>query len=140
MRWIFGSAAAALAMAVAAPASAQIAVEANGARSEGQWGGEFGVGYTILSAGGFSVTPGAGIFIYDDEDDGYDNGTGTKIYGRLEAAYTLPVSGLSVGAGARLIGDDVRPYATASTPLLPFVRLKGNLGPKYLAAGLAARF
>lgn len=154
------AAAATLLTLAATPASAQIALEANAAKSEGQWGGEFGVGYSVISIGGFRITPGGGVFVFDRDTTGYAieadrcrvietgeavgdsrcDGTGTKLYGRVEATYTLPLAGVTIGTGGRLFSGKLRPYGTVAVPLLPLVNLKGNAGPKYVAAGLQARF
>src|SRR3546814_16909371 len=124
----FGAVALAAAIALqCVPAMANgIMVEANGARAHGRWGGELGLGYT-LSAGGFSLRPIVGAFIYqgdndryyeDDlsndktrcrdstngqfaKDDLYDN-TAVKAYGKLEVHYSItPVA--AHGGGARVI-------------------------------------
>ena len=91
------------------------------------------------------------MFIYDRDNDGYsleaggdllcrDRDTGqnvdenlcderaTKIYGRVEATFTLPLAGASIGTGARLTSGSLRPYGTAAVPLLPMLNLKGNVG------------
>lgn len=164
MKKVLSAAAAVFLFAGAAPAAAQVALEANAAKSEGQWGAELGAGYSVLAIDNFRITPGVGLFIYDREDErfvldrtGADpvcrnvstaqpvdedrcDGTGTKIYGRVEATYTVPLAGLTLGTGARLIGDNLRPYGTVAVPLLPVLQLKGNIGPKYYAAGVSARF
>lgn len=143
----------------AAPAAAQVTAEANVARAEGDWGGELAVGVPVISDGGFSITPGAGVFFHHRDHPGYVNqdsqcfskssgdrvsdgkcdNSGTKIFGKVEAMYRLPTA-LGFGIGARLIGDDVRAYGTVSMPLLPRIDVKGNFGDHYLAAGLQARF
>lgn len=149
--------AAAMGIACAAPASAQIGVEANGARADGRWGGELGIGYSIGLAG-FKLTPSVGALIYAEDNGRYytdSNGgsercrdsrngqyadndrcdnTKAKPYGRVEATYSIPLFA-TVGAGVRL-GSDVRPYGTIGLPLLPKLKIKGNAGPKYFAAGL----
>ena len=120
--------AAALLPAALLPAAAQaegLGAEADYARADGRWGTEIGAGYR-LGLAGFSLTPGAGLFLADGD---------TKLYGRVEAAYTIPLSA-TIGAGARFSGDDTRPYATLAMPLLPKLRVKGNVGPGYYAAGL----
>src|SRR3546814_5054728 len=68
----FGAVALAAAIALqCVPAMANgIMVEANGARAHGRWGGELGLGYT-LSAGGFSLRPIVGAFIYQGDNDRY---------------------------------------------------------------------
>jgi opacity protein-like surface antigen len=145
------------ACAVVMPASAQLVLEANGARAEGEWGGELGAGYSF-GAAGFRLTPAAGVFLYQGDNDRYyeDNNGGNprcrdsrdgqyardskcdnkavKPYGRVEATYSIPLTA-TVGAGVR-ISDDVRPYGTVAFPLAPTLSLKGNAGPHYFALGL----
>jgi hypothetical protein len=116
------------AAAFAAPQAALaqgLGAEINYGRADGHWGTEIGAGYAFDMAG-FSLTPGGGVYLRDGD---------TKLYGRVEAAYTIPLSA-RIGAGARISGDDVRPYATVAMPLLPKVRAKANVGPKYYAVGL----
>ncbi len=142
----------------AVPASAQVTAEANVAKWRGQWGGEIGVGYPILQDGGFKFTPAVGAFLYDKDhprftsddgvcyrraddvavDDKHCDGTGLKAYARVEATYSLPM--VTLGVGARAMGDSVRAYGTAAMPVLPRVDAKLNVGDGYLAAGLQARF
>jgi len=153
--WLFCGLAAAL--AGAAPASAQIVLEANGARADGHWGGELGVGYGF-GAAGFRLTPMVGVLVYNGDDDRYDqtssagntfcrdrrtgqftsdsrcDGTAVTAYGRVEATYAIPLIA-TVGAGVR-VGSDLRPYGTVAVPLLPTISLKGNAGPHYFALGL----
>jgi len=118
--------AAALAAALPATAHAEgLGAEANYARADGHWGTELGAGYAMGIAG-FSLTPGAGVYIRDGD---------TKLYGRVEAAYTIPLS-MTIGAGVRFSGDNPRPYATLAMPLIPKLRAKANVGPKYYAVGL----
>jgi hypothetical protein len=164
MRLVFAAIAAAGLAAAATPAHAGIALEANAARANGQWGLEAGAGYSVLAIDGFRITPGVGVFVSDKSDDRFGlvdsggaeqcreiatgqpadedlcDGTGTRIYGRVEATYSIPLAGLTVGTGARIDGQAVRPYGTVSVPLLPMFHLKGNVGHKYYSAGLAARF
>lgn len=102
-----------------------LGVEANYGRANGHWGAELGAGYA-LDLAGFSLTPGAGVYIRDG---------GTRLYGRIEATYSVPAS-LTFGAGVRISGDSPRPYATVALPLLPKVQVKGNAGPKYVAVGM----
>jgi len=102
-----------------------LGAEANYGRADGHWGAEIGAGYAFGLAG-FSLTPGAGVYVRDGD---------TKLYGRVEAAYTIPLSA-TIGAGVRFSGDNTRPYATLAMPLLPKVRAKANVGPKYYAVGL----
>ncbi|HWJ70915.1 MAG TPA: hypothetical protein VNS79_12815 [Sphingobium sp.] len=117
----------AMALGLAAmPAQAEgLGAEGNYGRANGSWGAELGAGYA-LGLAGFSLTPGAGLFFRDGD---------TSVYGRVELAYQLPAS-FRIGAGVRFSGDDPRPYATIAMPLLPTVAVKGNLGPKYISAGL----
>lgn len=160
-------AAVALASAAAlqcAPALANgLTLEANGARAHGHWGAELGAGYT-LSAGGFSLRPIVGAFIYRGDndryyDDTFSNGqtrcrdsetgqfakdskcdnTAVKAYGKIEATYSIPLVA-EIGGGARFSSDKVRPYGTVAVPLAPRISLKGNAGPKYYALGLKAGF
>lgn len=163
MKRLFAAVVAAVTCAsVTAPAQAQIGVEANGARADGEWGGELGVGYALSLAPGFRITPAAGVLVYAGDNDRYytdNNGgnercrdgrtgryaktslcdnTAVKPYGRLEATYSIPLS-FTIGAGVR-VGDDVRPYGTAAVPLGPKLQLKGNAGPHYFAAGLRLGF
>lgn len=163
MKMIIAALAAASLCAVSAPASAKVTLEANGGRSEGTWGGELGIGYSILSLGGFSITPSVGAFIYRGNNDRYymdNNGgnprcrdstngqyastmlcdnTAAKAYGRIEATYSPPTA-FTFGVGARYMSDHVRPYGTVAFPLAPKIIIKANAGPKYYAAGLSARF
>lgn len=144
---------------LATPALAKVDAEANVARSHGQWGGELGVGMPVIQDGGLSVTPLVGLFVYDrdhpnyykndgtcfarsDNDsvgDSHCDGTGTKIYAKVEAMYHLPAS-VGLGVGARWMGSHVRAYGTVSMPVLPRIEVKGNLGDHYLAAGVTAHF
>ena len=124
-------AAAALALGVGATAAQAegLGIEGNYGRANGSWGAELGAGYSF-GAAGFSLTPGAGVFLRDG---------GSELYGRLEAAYQIPLS-LRIGAGVRLSDEEARPYVTAAMPILPKVALKGNAGPKYVAVGLTLGF
>lgn len=116
--------AAALAFAPAAHAEG-IGAELNYGRADGHWGTEIGAGYA-MDIGGFSLTPGGGVYLRDGD---------TKLYGRVEASYSLPASA-TIGAGVRFSSDNVRPYATLAMPLIPKLRAKANIGPKYYALGL----
>lgn len=119
---------AAMAVATALPTTAHaegLGAEANYGRADGRWGTELGAGYRLGMAG-FSLTPGAGVYLADGD---------AKLYGRVEAAYTIPLSA-TIGAGVRFSGDNTRPYATLAMPLLPKLKVKANVGPKYYAAGL----
>ena len=110
------------AAAFAAPHAAfaeGLGAEINYGRADGHWGTEIGAGYAVEMAG-FSLTPGGGVYLRDGD---------TRLYGRVEAAYTIPLSA-TIGAGARVSGDDVRPYATVAMPLIPKLRAKANIGPK----------
>jgi hypothetical protein len=102
-----------------------LGAEINYGRADGHWGTEIGAGYA-MGIGGFSLTPGGGVYLRDGD---------TKLYGRIEAAYTLPLSA-TIGAGVRFSGDNTRPYATLAMPLIPKLRAKANVGPKYYAVGL----
>jgi len=99
--------------------------QADYGRADGHWGTELGAGYS-LGFGGFSLTPGGGVFLH--------NG-GTRAFGRVEASYSLPASA-TLGIGVRVSSANTRPYATVALPLLPKVAIKGNAGPKYYALGL----
>lgn len=115
---------------LATPALAEgIGAEAGYGRANGHWGTELGAGYAI-GYGGFSLTPGAGLYLRDGD---------TAVYGRIEAAYQLPAS-LRIGAGVRISGDDPRVYGTVAMPLFPKVALKGNAGPKYVSIGLTVGY
>lgn len=100
-------------------------VEGGYSRADGHWGTELGAGYAFGVAG-FKLTPSGGVFLRDG---------GTRLYGRVEASYTLPAS-LTLGAGVRVSGDHVRPYGTVAMPIIPMLKLKGNVGPKYYGVGL----
>jgi opacity protein-like surface antigen len=152
----------ALVCAIPGAAQAQIVLEANGAYVTDEWGGELGAGYKIDLLPGFDLTLGGGGFFHEGDNERYfldDNGgnercrdsangqyaessrcnnTDIDLYGRAEATYTIPFSA-SIGAGVR-VGRDVTPYGTASFPLLPSLRVKGNAGPDYYAIGLRASF
>lgn len=161
----FGAVALAAALAVqCAPAFANgIMLEANGARAHERWGGELGVGYAF-SAGGFSLRPIVGAFIYQGDNDRYEedtfsngqtrcrdttNGqfadkekcdnTAVKAYGKVEATYSIPMVA-EFGGGARFSSDKVRPYGTVAVPLAPRISIRGNAGPKYYALGLKVGF
>ena len=113
-----------LAMTPAAHAEG-LGAEVNYGRANGHWGTEIGAGYA-LDVAGFSLTPGAGVYLRDGE---------AKLYGRVEATYSLPAFA-TIGAGIRFSGDNSRPYATIAMPIVPKLRVKGNVGPKYYAVGL----
>ena len=117
--------AAAVLVAAASPAAAQIAVEGNGARVDGRWGGEVGVGYGF-GAAGFRLTPIVGGLIADG---------GTRVYGKVEATYSVPLIA-TLGVGVRASEDDTTPYGTVALPIAPLLSLKGNVGDGYYALGL----
>ncbi len=113
-----------LAFAPAAHAEG-LGAEANYGRADGHWGTEIGAGYAMGIAG-FRLTPGAGVYLRDGD---------TRLYGRVEATYSIPLS-VTLGAGARVSSDEIRPYATLAMPLLPKLAVKGNAGPHYYTVGL----
>ncbi|WP_298396194.1 hypothetical protein [Sphingobium sp.] len=116
------------ALSAIAPATAYaegLGGEINYGRADGHWGTEIGAGYALDMAG-FSLTPGGGVYLRDGD---------TKLYGRVEAAYHIPLSA-TIGAGVRFSGDNTRPYATLAMPIIPKLRAKANVGPKYYAVGL----
>lgn len=147
--------------ALPSAASAQIAIEGNGARAQGRWGAELGVGYN-LGVGPFTLRPIVGALIHSGDNDGFfeddfDNGqtrcrdssngqfarddlcnnTALKPYGKVEATFTVPLVA-EFGAGARVSSDRMRLYGTAAVNLLPKIKLKGNIGDRYVAIGLMA--
>ena len=113
-----------LALAPAAHAEG-LGAELNYGRANGHWGTEIGAGYA-MDVAGFSLTPGAGVYLRDGD---------AKLYGRVEATYSLPAFA-TIGAGVRFSGDNSRPYAIIAMPVIPKLRVKGNVGPKYYAVGL----
>ena len=113
-----------LALAPAAHAEG-LGAELNYGRANGHWGTEIGAGYA-MDVAGFSLIPGAGVYLRDGD---------AKLYGRVEATYSLPAFA-TIGAGVRFSGDSSRPYATIAMPVIPKLRVKGNVGPKYYAVGL----
>lgn len=117
--------AAAMLFVAASPAAAQIAVEGNGARVDGRWGGEVGVGYGF-GAAGFRLTPIVGGLIADGD---------TRVYGKVEATYSVPLIA-TLGVGVRASEDDTTPYGTVALPIAPLLSLKGNVGDGYYALGL----
>lgn len=149
---------------VATPALAGgVSVEANGARSEGVWGAELGLGYQIDMAG-FSLRPLGGVLVYKGDNDRYyedtfNNGqtrcrdssngqfaddrlcddTALKPYAKLEATYTIAGS-LEFGGGGRYDGGSVRPYGLISLPVAPRLRLHGNIGKEFAAIGVRGSF
>lgn len=125
-RHILAAAALLGSLAIAPVAHAEgLGAEANYGRADGHWGTEIGAGYAVDVAG-FSLTPSAGVYLRDGD---------TKLYGRVEATYSLPAFA-TIGAGVRFSGDNTRPYATIAMPIVPKLRAKGNIGPKYYAVGL----
>lgn len=115
---------------LATPAQAEgLGAEAGYARANGAWGTELGAGYAIGIAG-FRLTPGAGVYLRDDE---------TAVFGRVEATFALPMTA-RVGLGVRISGEEPRPYATVAMPIFPKVALKGNAGPKYVSVGLTVGY
>jgi hypothetical protein len=164
MKKYFAAAAMAVALSAAPAAQANgLLLEGNVARAHSEWGGEVGVGYN-LSFGGFTLRPIAGAFIYQGDNDRYyedtfsngqsrcrDSETGqfakdskcddaaVKAYGKIEATYTIAGS-LELGGGARFSSEKVRPYGTFSFPVSPKLRIKGNAGDRYYAAGLRLDF
>ncbi len=125
MTWIIGGMVTMLLLTPAAADAEGLGAEVNYGRADGRWGTEIGAGYAMDIAG-FSLTPGAGVYLRDG---------GTKLYGRVEATYSVPAVG-RIGAGVRFSDDNTRPYATIAMPLVPMLRVKGNVGPKYYAVGL----
>ena len=145
--------------AAAAPAAAQVTAGASVARAEGDWGGELSAGVPVIQDGGFKLTPGGGVFFHHRGHPGYENvdsqcfnltsgdqvsdgkcdNSGTKVFGKVEATYSLPAS-LTFGAGVRFISGDLRAYGTVSMPVFPRFDVKANLGDHYLAAGIQAHF
>lgn len=121
------SVASALALVALTPAAQAegIGAELNYGRADGHWGTEIGAGYA-MGFGGFSLTPGGGAYLRDGD---------TKLYGRVEATYSLPASA-TIGAGIRFSGENTRPYATLAMPLIPKLRAKANVGPRYYTVGL----
>lgn len=155
-------ASAAATLFLAQPALAGVALEANGARADGRWGGELGIGYS-LGLDGFSFTPIVGGFVYQGDNDRFymdDNGgnprcrdslngqyaadsecdnTVVRAYGKVEATYSISL-GPELGGGVRVSKGNMAPYGTLAFPLAPMVKLKGNVGDGYYALGLRARF
>jgi hypothetical protein len=110
--------------------SAQVSLDAGFARAEGTSGAEFGAGYSVVSVGGFRITPGLGAFSANDD---------TKLFGRIEATYSIPAA-LTLGLGGRYRDGHFRTYGTLGVPLFAMVSLKANAGSKYYGLGLQARF
>ena len=154
------------AAAIMLPATAHadgLLIEGNGARAHSEWGGELGVGYNV-GAGGFTVRPIVGAFIYQGENDRYRsettrdgrdicrdlrngqfaddencNNTSVKAYAKVEATYTL-LGSAEIGGGTRFSSEQARLYGTVSFPLAPRIRVKANAGDRYYAVGLRADF
>jgi opacity protein-like surface antigen len=159
---VLASVGAIIALAASGPASAQVVIEANGARADSRWGGELGIGYSLPVLPRFKITPAVGALIYAEDNGRYyldENGgneacrdsqtgwysdrdlcdnTRAKAYGRVEATYDVPLFA-TVGIGAR-IGDEVKPYGTVAVPLAPKIQLKGNAGDGYYSLGLRLNF
>lgn len=137
--------------------------EALGARAQGEWGGELGIGYNA-QLGPIAIRPIGGIFVHQGDNDRYyddtfsngqsrcrDGQTGqfasdskcTNVavdwYAKAEVAYVAS-SGFEFGGGARFSSEKVRPYGTASFRLNPSLKLKGNGGPHYYSLGVAVGF
>jgi hypothetical protein len=148
--------------ATPAVAAGGLVLEANGARAQERWGGELGVGYGF-GAGGFKLRPMIGAFLYRGDNDRYytdtfSNGQSrcrdrtngqfaddancenidAEPYGRVEAVYAIPLVA-EVGAGVRISEEKARPYGTVAFSASK-LRIKANLGPKYVAAGLQLGF
>lgn len=149
-----------------APAAAQadgFGGEINVARADRRWGVEAGIGHDF-AAGPITVRPFAGVLLYDKDDPRYewepyadgrdqcfdtetgqptDKGhcatTALRGYGKLEAAYAIPM-GPEVGVGVRLSSYGMQPYAMAGTSLLPKLRADISAGAHYVALGLRAGF
>src|SRR5690606_30472225 len=129
-------AAAAAVLLTAAPAAAQVALEANVAKSEGDWGAELGAGVSVISVGGVRITPGGGVVLADRDDDRYfldssatpagcrDTETGnivsdkrcdpdsTRLYPRAEATFDVPLAGISARTGAPVMSGNWHAYGT----------------------------
>ena len=114
---------------VAAAHANSVQLEADGARSYGQWGAELGAGYR-WQLGMFDLTPGAGGFIANGD---------SRAFARLEAGVSIPLVA-RVAIGARYIGSEVNPYGSVGLPLLPKISIKANGGPHYAALGLSLGF
>lgn len=109
-----------------------LVIEGNGARTQGAWGAELGAGYEF-AAGPITVRPGGGAFV-PLEDEGGD----LRLYARAEATVTVPLVA-ELGVGARFSGDRTRLYGTAAFAILPRIKMKANVGERYVALGLMAR-
>lgn len=140
--------------------AAGLGIELNGARSNGVWGGEVGLGYR-LKLGIFDLTPAGGAFIYKGDsayftthDNNGDhcrapngqfaakekcNNLAAKAYGRLEAGVSIPAVA-RFAVGGRYIGDKVRPYGSVGLAVAPKLGVKINGGPHYAAAGITFGF
>ncbi|QIG81324.1 hypothetical protein [Stakelama tenebrarum] len=125
---------AAFGICLATPAAAQISAEGNVAKLDGDWGGEIGLGYDApLVPGLVDFSIGGGTFIHDGQDD-----TEVDLYARAEAKASVADT-FALGAGARF-GGDLDFYGTVEVPLSPLLKLKGNVGADYFAAGLRFGF
>lgn len=161
IRTVIFVAATAVAAILPQEVAAQVSLEANGARADSEWGAELGVGFD-LGAGGFTLRPGGGLFVYPGENERYyfdefDNGnsqcrdttngqfvdsercnnTELRAYARVEATYTI-TGGAEFGIGGRYSGSEVSPYGTLSFPVSPKLKVKANAGNDYYALGLRA--
>jgi len=140
-----------------------IVVEGAGARAHSIWGGELGVGYN-LRAGPVTLRPIGGVFLYAGDNDRFQNetfsngnqicrdlsngqfaddsdcnNTAAKLYGKVEGTVSVPLFA-EIGAGARFSGERVRIYGTAAADIFPRIKLKANVGDRYVALGLMAGF
>lgn len=151
-----------LGVSSAAHAQSGFGVEANVANDNEVWGGEFGVGYTI-EAGPVRIRPGAGVFIFHDEDSRYQSETfsngqtvcrdttngqfaddihcaaALRPYGRLEATVVLGEA-VELGGGGRVTEDGVTPYGTVGVVVSRAATIRGYAGESYFAGGIALRF
>ncbi len=148
---------------VAAVEAKGFGAEVLGARAQGEWGGELGVGYGVR-LGPIAIRPIAGAFVHKGDDDRYYEDTfangqtrcrdgrtgrfasdsdcvdvGVDWYAKAELAF-VATSGFELGGGARFSSEKARPYGTAAFRLNPSIRLKGNAGPRYLAVGVTGGF
>jgi len=110
----------------AAAQANSVQLEADGARSYGQWGAELGVGYR-WQLGMLDITPLGGGFIANGD---------SRAFARLEAGVSIPLVA-RVAVGARYIGSQVKPYGSVGMPLIPRLSIKANGGPHYAALGLS---
>lgn len=122
-------AAAFLVIAGAQPASAQVAVEAMLLKGRGSDTifTQIGVGYDFKMSG-FRLSPMVSTI---------SSGSDFRIFGRGEVGYTIPAIA-EVGAGVRFNRDYRLGYLSVAVPIVPTIRLKGNLGEDFFEIG--ARF